>query len=100
VVVKEKLVENLKSLRQVLIGKVDGRVRDARSVRSDRVGDVPNTYGVQMLAIERRARLLDKALCVQVVVVPRHEDVDIAHQLQHIQALFERLARKLNLGAA
>jgi hypothetical protein len=53
-----------------------------------------------MLAIERRARLLDKALCVQVVVVPRHEDVDIAHQLQHIQALFERLARKLNLGAA
>ena len=75
-VVKEKLVENLKSLRQVLIGKVDGRVRDARSVRSDRVGDMPNTYGVQMLAIERRARLLDKALCVQVVVVPRHEDVD------------------------
>jgi len=100
VVVKEKLVENLKSLRQVLIGKVDGRMRDTRSVCSDRVGNMPNAYGVQMLAVERRARLLDKALRVQVVVVPRHEDVDVAHQLQHVQALFERLARELDLGAA
>jgi hypothetical protein len=70
VVIKEKLVENLKPLREVLIGKVECRVRDTRSVRPDRVGDMSNAYSIQMLAVERCARLLDKALRVQVVVVP------------------------------
>lgn len=96
-VVEEELAEQLKPLREVLVGKVDGRMRDTRSMRSDRVRYMSGTDGVQVLSIRRRAYLLHEALRVEVVVVSRHKDVDVPHQLQHVQTLFERLARKLNL---
>lgn len=92
-VVKQKLVENLEALGEILIRKVDTRVRYAGSVGPDRVGDMTNADCVQMFPVRVRTSLLDETLRVQVVVVPRNEDVDVSHQLQHIQALFQRLTR-------
>ena len=50
-IVEQELVEDLKPLRQVLIRKIDGSVRDTRSMSSNRVRDMSNTNCVQMLAI-------------------------------------------------
>ncbi len=51
-VVKKKLVENLEALGEILIRKVDTRVRYAGSVGPDRVGDMANTDCVQMFRSE------------------------------------------------
>lgn len=46
-----ELGEDEKLLGQELISKVDGGVHDARSVRSDRIGDMADVDCVQMLII-------------------------------------------------
>ena len=55
---------------------------------SDRVGNVPDADGVEVLA---GAGLLDEHLAVHVVVVTSSEDMNVPHHLQHIQTLLYSL---------
>jgi hypothetical protein len=92
--------EKFEALGEILIRKVDTRVRYAGSVGPDRVGDMANTDCVQMFPVRVRASLLHETLRVQVVVVLGYEDVDVSHQLKYVQTLFQRLTRQLDFGTS
>lgn len=59
-------------------------VHDSRAVSSDRVSNVSDVDGVEMLVV---ARVLYEDLVIQVVLVLGHEYVDVTHDFQHIQTL-------------
>lgn len=86
--VKNELREGEELLAQELVNVIHRRVDDTRAVSSQRVGDVPDVDGVQVLVL---AALLDEDLIVQVVVVAGDEQVNVPHDLQHVQALVQRL---------
>ena len=54
-------------------------------MRSDRIGDVSDAYGVEVFAI---ASLLDEYLAIHIVIVACSEYLNISHHLQNIQSLF------------
>lgn len=82
-------------------------------MRSDRIRNMANVQNVQMLVIaclfnkdlQSKNRLSssdpsdkNKAhLVIQVVQVFRHEDVNVAHNLQDVQALLQRLAWQVRI---
>ena len=55
---------------------------------SDRIGNVPNVDGIEVLVL---AIGFHENLVIQVVQVIGHKDVNVAHDFQHIQALFQSL---------
>ena len=59
-------------------------VHDADAVCAYGVGDVPDVDGVEVFVV---GCPLHEDLVVEVVQVLGHKDVDVAHDLQHIQAL-------------
>mmetsp|Transcript_2239 Transcript_2239/g.5106 ORF Transcript_2239/g.5106 Transcript_2239/m.5106 type:complete len:271 (+) Transcript_2239:1328-2140(+) len=67
-----------------MIGEVDRRVHHAGAVRANRVGNVLDGNCVEVFLVRR---LLDKHLCVHVVVVSGYEDVNVAHYLEDIKTL-------------
>jgi hypothetical protein len=73
-------------LLQVLIGEIDRRVHDSDAVCSNRIGNVSYVYRVQVLIC---ALTFHEYLIVQVVQIPSDKHVDVAHDLQHIEALFQ-----------
>ena len=68
----------------VHISGTNRSVHDSRAVRPDRVGDVPYIDSVKVLVVAGR---LHEDLVVQVVEVARDKHVQVAHDLQNIQAL-------------
>lgn len=70
------------------------RVDDPRSVCAQRVRDMPNVDRVQMLVV---AAALNENLIVQVVQIFRHEQMNISHDLKHVESLLQRLRWKMIL---
>lgn len=96
-VVKKKLAENMKALRQILVHEVDGSVCNAGSVSPDGIGDMSDAYGVEMFAILRISWLFNEALGIQVVVVPCNKNVNVSHYLENVKAFLQRLPRQFDL---
>ena len=86
VFVEEKLGEDLELLAEELEGEVDGGVHDADAVGPDRVGHVADVDRVQILVVRR---LLHEDLVVEAVEILGHENVDVPHDFQHVEALYE-----------
>ena len=72
-----------------LVGEVDRGVEHAQAVLPDAGRDGLNLDGVQVLGGLVRA-VLYELLHVHVVGEAAHEDVDVAHDLQHVQAHLQR----------
>jgi hypothetical protein len=51
VVIKQELREREEALAQELVGKIHGRVHDARAVRADGIGHMLDVDGVQEFVI-------------------------------------------------
>lgn len=63
-------------------------VHDADAMRAQRVCNVLNVDRVQVLVV---AVLLNENLIVQIVQIFGHKMMNVAHDFQHIEPLFERL---------
>ena len=61
-------------------------------MRSDRIGNVPDVDGIQVLILTIG---FDENLVIQVVQVIGYKHVNVAHDFQHIQALFQGLGRQV-----
>jgi len=113
VVVVQKLGECAEFFAQELVGHVHGRVHDTRAVRADRVGNVADIDGVEMLKENEVTWTfstcmviylvvgvaLDKDLVVEVVVVSCDKDVNVAHDFKSVHTLIERFNIKMHKKA-
>ncbi len=82
--IEKKLGKYEELLFQILIGEIDCRVHDSDAVCSNRIGYVTYVYRVQVLIC---ALTLNEYLIVQVVQIASDKHVNVAHDLQHIEAL-------------
>ena len=84
-IIEEKLGKYGEFFPQKLVAKVNGGIHDTRSVCSDRIGNVPDVDGIEVLVL---AIGFHENLVIQVVQVIGHKDVNVSHDFQDIQALF------------
>ena len=84
VFVEKEFRKNLELPPQKLKGEVDGGVHDADPVGPDGIGHVANIDRIQVFVVRG---FLHKNLVVEVVEVFGHEDVNVPHDFQHVEAL-------------
>lgn len=64
------------------------RIYDANAMRSQRIGNMLNVDSVQVLVV---AAFLDENLIIQIVQIFRYEMMNVPHDFQNIETLFECL---------
>ena len=75
--------------------EIDSGIHDASAVGPNGIGDVLDVDGVEKLGV---GRAFDENLVIQVVSESAHKDVDCAHNLKNVQALFESLPGQVDIG--
>lgn len=87
VLVVQERGERVELLTQKLIDEIDGGIDDARAMCLHRIGHVSRANDIEMLVPTLN---LHKQLQVHVICIGRGKSVNVAHDLQHVDALKKR----------